>query len=137
MRDCRAFVVPGEEDFGITMVEALASGKPVIALGRGGAVEIVPDGGGILYSETNEECLNDAVEKLDSLASGLDPAVLRAYAERFSEARFAEEFRYIGGDSGKRAHSGPMMHRCVGIIDRRATRLLKAGGPWLTHASQP
>ena len=37
----RALVVPGEEDFGITMVEALASGKPVLALGRGGACEIV------------------------------------------------------------------------------------------------
>ena len=41
---CTAFVMPGEEDFGITMVEALASGKPVIALGQGGALEIVEDG---------------------------------------------------------------------------------------------
>jgi len=40
--ESRALIVPGEEDFGITMVESLASGKPVIALGRGGAVEIVP-----------------------------------------------------------------------------------------------
>ena len=39
---CRAFLLPGEEDFGMTPVEALASGKPVVALGRGGALETVP-----------------------------------------------------------------------------------------------
>jgi len=39
---CRAFLMPGEEDFGITTVEALASGKAIIALGRGGVLEIVP-----------------------------------------------------------------------------------------------
>src|SRR6185369_10284764 len=42
---CRAFLLPGEEDFGIATVEALASGKPVIALGRGGALETVPEFG--------------------------------------------------------------------------------------------
>ena len=46
-----ALLMPGEEDFGMTMVESLASGKPVIALGRGGAMEIVADGCGILYAE--------------------------------------------------------------------------------------
>ena len=43
---CRAFVMPGEEDFGITMVEALASGKPVIGLARGGALKSCPNSGG-------------------------------------------------------------------------------------------
>lgn len=89
---CRALVVPGEEDFGITMVESLASGKPVIALGRGGAVEIVPEGGGTLYAEPTEDCLDRAVEQFDTWEAKVDPVMLRAYAERFSEARFAEEF---------------------------------------------
>ena len=51
---CRAFLLPGEEDFGMTPVEALASGKPVIALGRGGALETVPEFGGVFYDEPAE-----------------------------------------------------------------------------------
>src|SRR6202000_3180350 len=49
-----ALVMPGEEDFGITMVESLASGKPVIALGRGGALEIVREKCGVLFQEATE-----------------------------------------------------------------------------------
>ena len=48
---CRAFLLPGEEDFGMTPVEALASGKPVVALGRGGALETVPGFGGVFYDD--------------------------------------------------------------------------------------
>src|SRR3954447_6837209 len=51
---CRALLLPGEEDFGITPVEALASGKPVIALGRGGALETVPSFGGVLYDDVSD-----------------------------------------------------------------------------------
>ncbi|HTF67060.1 MAG TPA: glycosyltransferase, partial [Edaphobacter sp.] len=58
---CSAFIMPGEEDFGITMVEALASGKPVIALGRGGALEIVTTGRGVLYAEPSEASLEEAL----------------------------------------------------------------------------
>src|SRR6202021_3592610 len=49
-----ALVMPGEEDFGMTMVESLASGKPVIALGRGGALEIVGKDCGVLYGGHSE-----------------------------------------------------------------------------------
>ncbi len=46
---CRAFLIPGEEDSASQAVEALASGKPVIARARGGSLEIVPEFGGLLY----------------------------------------------------------------------------------------
>ena len=52
-----AFVMPGEEDFGITMVESLASGKAGNRMGRGGAPEIVTEGCGVLYSEPSEAAL--------------------------------------------------------------------------------
>ncbi|MGH9613452.1 MAG: glycosyltransferase, partial [Bryobacteraceae bacterium] len=60
---CRAFLMPGEEDFGIAAVEALASGKPVIALGKGGAAETVPTTqpvGGVLYRDSSDDGLQKA-----------------------------------------------------------------------------
>lgn len=84
-----ALIVPGEEDFGIAMVEALASGKPVIALARGGAVEIVQNGCGILY----EESLEQAVRQFKAVEHNFDPAFLIARASHFSEQRFEARFR--------------------------------------------
>src|ERR1700691_2453260 len=60
----RALIVPGEEDFGITAGEALASGKPVVALGRGGVLESVPTAdplGGVFYNEPDDEQLAQAI----------------------------------------------------------------------------
>jgi glycosyltransferase involved in cell wall biosynthesis len=94
----RAFVMPGEEDFGMTPVEALASGKPVIALGRGGALETVPASnplGGLFYAAGTDEALAEAIEHWDSLESQVDPPALQAYAARFSEAEFARKISPI------------------------------------------
>jgi glycosyltransferase involved in cell wall biosynthesis len=94
----RAFLMPGEEDFGITAVEALASGKPVIAWGRGGALEIVPDFGGLLYSEPNgaePDGLLEAIERWDALDLELDPRALQAYATQFSETEFVRQIKPI------------------------------------------
>jgi glycosyltransferase involved in cell wall biosynthesis len=90
---CRAFVMPGEEDFGITAVEALASGKPVIALARGGALEIVPEFGGLLYDEP--EGLLQAIERWDELEPELDARALQRYAAQFSETEFARQIKPI------------------------------------------
>ncbi len=95
---CRAFLMPGEEDFGIAAVEALASGKPVIALGRGGALETVPLSdplGGILYDEPTDASLQHALDTWDRLERDLDPPALQAYAARFSAAEFARNMRAI------------------------------------------
>jgi glycosyltransferase involved in cell wall biosynthesis len=94
----RALLVPGEEDFGITMVEALASGKPVIALGRGGACEIVPEEemrGGILYQTPTEADLETALTRFDLLEQEVQPKRLQRWAAQFSESAFQEKMRRI------------------------------------------
>jgi glycosyltransferase involved in cell wall biosynthesis len=89
---CRALIVPGEEDFGITLVEALASGKPVLAVARGGAVEIIGNGQGVLYPESDEASLAEALRSFDRVESQIDPRALMDYAAGFSEAVFQKRF---------------------------------------------
>ncbi|MCC6485819.1 MAG: glycosyltransferase [Armatimonadetes bacterium] len=94
---CRAFVFPGEEDFGITPVEAQAAGRPVIAFARGGATETVKDGvSGVFFQEQTVESLMDAVRRFE--ATEFDPVAVRANAMTFdrsvfmtSIARFVED----------------------------------------------
>ena len=88
---CRALVFPGLEDFGITPVEAQASGRPVIAFAGGGALDTVEDGKtGILFREQTPESLMQAVRTCEETA--FDPALLRRSAERFSAAAFRQQF---------------------------------------------
>lgn len=86
---CRAFILPGEEDFGIAPVEALASGKPVLALARGGALETVPPFGGVVYSEPDETHLQEAIARFERLEEAVHPPELQAWAGRFSEREFS------------------------------------------------
>jgi glycosyltransferase involved in cell wall biosynthesis len=95
---CRAFLLPGEEDFGIATIEALASGKPVIALGRGGALETVPlqqPAGGVLYQEASEADLNRALARFDALEAAILPHDLQTWAGQFGESQFQEKMRRI------------------------------------------
>jgi glycosyltransferase involved in cell wall biosynthesis len=90
---CRALVFPGIEDFGIVPVEAMASGKPVIALGYGGVLETVTDGlSGILFGEQSAHALRDAVRRFESVEDRFDPQVIRAQAVRFSVETFKDRF---------------------------------------------
>ncbi len=89
MSSCRAFVLPGEEDFGIAAVEAMAAGKPVLALGRGGALETVIDGTtGLLYDGPTAESFLDAVGRLR--INRWDTHAIRVHARMFDKARFTE-----------------------------------------------
>jgi glycosyltransferase involved in cell wall biosynthesis len=88
------FVHVGEEDFGISMVEALAAGTPVIALGRGGAVDIVRDGvDGVLVARPEAGLVRDAVRRV--AAERWDAAALSERAQDFSRERFVAKMRAL------------------------------------------
>ena len=95
MQRCKAFLFPGEEDFGITPVEAQACGKPVIAFGKGGACETVVDGKtGILFPEQTVQSLTEAIDRFENTKFDIED--ITANAERFSEERFRTElYEYI------------------------------------------
>ncbi|MDC7785244.1 glycosyltransferase [Rhodoplanes sp. TEM] len=89
---CRALIFPAEEDFGIVPVEAMASGRPVVAFGRGGATETVLDGEtGVLFDEQSVDSLVDAVERAGTMA--FDPLVAAAHARFFGHDRFVSRMR--------------------------------------------
>lgn len=87
---CRALILPGEEDFGITPVEAMACGKPVIAFARGGALETVQAAEtGVLFHEPTVDSLLDAVTRCE--AATWNPHAIRSHAQRFSREAFLEK----------------------------------------------
>ncbi|HEY7211454.1 MAG TPA: glycosyltransferase [Bryobacteraceae bacterium] len=109
----RAVLMPGEEDFGIVAVEALASGKPLIGLGRGGLVEIAPPcPGAFLYREPGASYLQTAVERFERQEPLISPGPLQAAAVRFSETRFRNEMEQIlFGDSTPPSHAAFVLQK--------------------------
>ena len=113
LRGARAFLFAAEEDFGILPVEAQACGTPVIAYGRGGALETVRDRAagrptGQFFAEQTPEALAAAVRHFETEFPPIDPRDCTANAARFSAARFHAEFtafvaearREFGRDGG-------------------------------------
>lgn len=89
---CRAFVFPQEEDFGIVPVEAMASGRPVIAYQGGGALEIVQPGiTGVFFKKQTAECLIDALKQFKS--DDFESKIIKKQAEKFSQERFREKIK--------------------------------------------
>lgn len=112
---CRALIFPGEEDFGILPVEAMASGRPVIAFDAGGARETVSsETVGLRFPEQTEESLIEAVARFEAMEASFDPAAIRRHAETFS----AEIFRQ-------------RMHQLINSL------LIERGNQELSQAPQP
>ena len=99
MSRCLAFIHPQEEDFGITAVEVLASGRPVIAYGRGGALETIRENvSGIFFHQQTWEELAGAVLRFLYHNYNFNPQVIKQSAERFNTNRFKQEIQdYIKG----------------------------------------
>ena len=108
---CRAFIFCGEEDFGITLLEAQAMGRPVIALGRGGALETVvtdsqswkPETGidkiatakptGVFFYEQTPEALIKAIQHFESIESQFDGNAIRTHAQKFDVSVYTERMK--------------------------------------------
>jgi glycosyltransferase involved in cell wall biosynthesis len=89
---CRALIFPGEEDFGMVPVEAMASGRPVVAFGRGGATETVAAGvSGVFFAEQTVEAISSAVRKLAGME--IDPKKIAAHASQFDRNHFFQKMR--------------------------------------------
>jgi glycosyltransferase involved in cell wall biosynthesis len=93
-RRALAVVLPGEEDFGIVPVEAQACGRPVVALGRGGALDTVIDGeNGVLFGEPDVGSLAESLERV--ARQPFDSARISQHAQRFSRDRHLQQMREV------------------------------------------
>lgn len=88
MARCRAFIFPGEEDFGIAPVQAMAAGRPVIAYAAGGALDTVIPGTGALFARQSVAAIIDAVETFDP--DSVDTGFLTAHARKFDTSVFKQ-----------------------------------------------
>lgn len=93
----RGFIFAAEEDFGIAPVEAQASGTPVVAYGKGGALEtVIKNQTGIFFDEQTVSSVVAAVDQFEKME--FDPQRIRLNAERFNETRFKNEFKHFVED---------------------------------------
>lgn len=100
-RRCRAFLFPGEEDIGLTPIEAQASGRPVIAFGRGGALETVmgafhgasvPEmATGVFFPEPTGKSLAEAILRYESIENRFSPQFIQAHVQRFDKRHFLKK----------------------------------------------
>lgn len=83
---CRAFLFPGEEDFGIAPIQAMAAGRPVIAYAGGGALETVVPGVGALFARQSADAIIEAVNSFEP--ESVNPEYVRAHAQQFDTSVF-------------------------------------------------
>jgi len=103
-RRCRALLFPGEDDLGMTPIEAQASGRPVIAYGKGGVLETVlgyrPDAdegpeksSGLFFQEQTLESMIEALERFEAVEARFDPVFMHSRVQVFDSSRFKAEMR--------------------------------------------
>jgi len=102
LQNCKALLFAGIEDFGIVFLEAMASGRPVIAYGAGGALDAVVDGKtGLFFQEQTADSLVAAITAYEAEAQTFDPQAIRAHAETFGTEAFKAKFiEAVAGFSG-------------------------------------
>ncbi|GEO04619.1 glycosyl transferase [Adhaeribacter aerolatus] len=112
---CKALVFPQYEDFGITPLEANASGRPVIAFGQGGVLNtMIPYEGNpkrstaMFFEEQNSESLMDAIETMEKIYAQFDPEFIRKNALRFDETNFIKAIRLFVSDKFRDKHNQPL-----------------------------
>jgi len=114
---CKALIFPGEEDFGMTPVECMASGRPVIAYGAGGALETVIDQEtGLFFPEQTVDSLVHALEEMDSHC--FDPAALQARASCFDTSVFEQQMLALVAEALEE-HRG---NNSIASIDRKSLK---------------
>ncbi len=93
-QNCRGLLFPGEEDFGIVPLEAMASGRPVIAYGSGGALDTVVDGvTGVFFDDQTADDLVAAIERFEAIENSFDPHVIRSHARGFGRDIFRRNLK--------------------------------------------
>lgn len=102
-QNAKAFVFPGEDDFGITPVESMAAGRPVIAFKRGGTLETIIEGQtGVFFTEPSIDSITEAILKLEEDYDNFSPATCRRQAEKFSTAKFVSAIQAEVGEGYKK-----------------------------------
>jgi len=112
---CKAFIFPGEEDFGITPIEAMASGRPVIAFGKGGALEtVIPltnennSPTGLFFEKQTADALVEAVQQFEKIENKFDSKKIRNHTLKFDREVFEKKIReFIDKKITNSANSSP------------------------------